>query len=232
MQIIIPVWFYGFDSAMYFISSMIGFLLAFYFHRIYSLSSEKRHMYLYLGFLLLSIGLLSLSITSVFSYIVFKNCRPACALGLIDDAFSLEDFAYLLYFGLSIAAYTLFIFAYRFEEFKLSKYLILLFFGYLILVAAALPIKKDYRLWDDYHEFFHLTALIMMIFIVFKNIVNYIEKKSLNCLLVTISFAFIFLFHLFHLFSFLSGWMYVFAHISMLTGFSVLLYMVSRVKKK
>src|SRR3989338_7277407 len=101
MYIIIPVWFYGFDSAMYFISSIVGFLLSFYFYKIYSFSSDKKHSYLYLGFLFLSIWLLSLSITDMYSYIAFSNCRASCVLGIIDNVFSLEDFAYLVYFGLS-----------------------------------------------------------------------------------------------------------------------------------
>ncbi len=232
MHILIPVWFYGFDSVMYIISSLIGFLLSFYFYKIHSLSSEKRHMNLYLGFLVLSLGLFSLSITYVFSYMIFKSCPDSCTLGLIDNAFSLEDFSYFVYFGLSISAYALFIFAYKPKDFQFSRIFTFLFIGYLILTLILLPTKQSQRLWYSYHEYFHLTALLMMIFVSFRNIVNYIEKKSLNSLLVAASFSFISLFHLLHLFSFISGWIYVFAHISILIGFTSLLFMVLRVKNK
>lgn len=121
--IIIPIWFYGFDALMYLISSMIGFLISFYFHKIYSLSSEKRHMYLYLGFLLLSFGLLNLSITDMISYTTFWQCLRPCTLGILDQVFDIIDFSYFLYFGLSILAYTLFMLAYIPKN---SRYLICL----------------------------------------------------------------------------------------------------------
>jgi hypothetical protein len=231
MHFTIPVWFFGFDSAMYFLSSLIGFFVSFYFHKIYSLSSHKRHMYLYLGFLLLSVGLLGLSITSMFSYLVFNNCHEACVLGLADEAFSLEDFSYFTYFGLSIAAYILFMITYKPENFKFSKLIIFGFLIYMIALFVFLPTQESHVVWYSYHEHFHLTALLMIIFVTFRNAVNYNEKRSSNSLLVTISFGFLALFHLFHLFSPLSEWMYVFAHISMLTGFSCLLFMLLRLKK-
>jgi len=231
MHIIIPVWFYGFDSAMYFVSSIVGFLLSFYFYKIYSLSSDKKHSYLYLGFLLLSIGLLSLAITDLYSYIAFSNCHASCILGIIDDVFSLEDFAYLAYFGLSLMAYILFILAYGSESPKFSKGMLLFFVLYVILIAKFVPISGECNVWESYHGYFHLTSMIMLIFVSFRNVANYFEKKSLNSLLVMNAFIFISLFHVFHLFVFISGWMYVFAHISMLIGFSSLLLMVLRLKK-
>ncbi len=231
MNIIIPVWFYGFDSVMYLISAMIGFLLSFYFYKIYSLSSEKTHLYLYLGFLLLSTGLLSLSVADMYSYLNFINCHNACTLGLLDNVFDLEDFAYFVYFGLSLFAYGLFILAYIPQGLKLSKNFVLLSMVFLFLIASILLIRAGNVLWYSYHEYFHITALLMMVFITFRTIVNYSENKGLNSFLVVVSFSFISLFHLLHLFSFISGWMYVFAHISMLIGFGSLLFMVLRVKK-
>jgi len=231
MHILIPVWFHGFDSIMYFISSIIGFILSFYFYKIYSISNEKRHLYLYLGFLFLSMGLLILSITNLFSYIALSNCRNSCLLGITDNVFSFEDFSYLTYFGLSLFAYVMFLFAYRIKEFKFSKFFIIGFLAYLIVISILLPFNEEPRVWHSYHEYFHLVSLIMMGFLSFRNIINYIEKKSLGSLLVMVAFFFIFLFHLFHIFSFISGWMYILAHISMMTGFSALLLMVLRVKK-
>ena len=167
----------------------------------------------------------------MFSYITFRSCHRTCILGLTDNVFSLEDFSYLTYFGLSISAYILFILAYKPENFKFSSFFIIGFLIYLALIALSLPTEREGRVWYTYHEYFHLTAMIMIIFITFRNILNYAEKKNLNSFLVMVSFGLISLFHLFHLFSFVSGWMYVFAHISILIGFSSLLFMVLRVKK-
>lgn len=236
MPIIIPVWFYGFDSVMYFISSMVGFLLSFYFHKIYSLSSEKKHMYLYFGFLLLSFGLLSLSMTSIYSYTTFWQCRGyPCVLGMLDQAFGLEDFAYLLYFGLSILAYTLFMLAYIPKNFKMPSLPIYIFLIYFFIIFITLPIENGQVDVSSYNGFFNLTAFLMLVFVSFMNLANFSENKGLNPFLVTASFIFISLFHLFHLFSFVSGWVYVLAHVAMLISFTSLLSMVIgivRVKSK
>ncbi|VVB59639.1 Uncharacterised protein [uncultured archaeon] len=226
MQLVIPEWFYGFDSAMYLISSMVGFLLSFYFYKMFSISSERRHMYLHLGFLLLSIGLLSLSITNMFSYTAYGICMKSqgqCTLGILDDAFTLEDFSYLIYLGLSVFAYTLFILAYSGEYISLPRAFVPGFVGYVVLVAASLPILVGKDLWLFYGEYFHLAALMMLLFVSFRSFINYAETKNPNARLVAFSFVSISLFHLFHIFAFLGGWMYVFAHIFMLTGFMGLL---------
>ena len=233
MAILIPVWFYGFDAVMYLISSMVGFILSFYFHKLFSLSSEKRHMYLYLGFLLLSFGLLSLTITDMVSYTTFWQCRPPfpCTLGILDQAFGIEDFSYFLYFGLSILAFTLFMMAYTPKNFKIPNLPTYVFLLYFLVIFITLPLSNGNITWNAYHQFFHLTAFLMLIFVSFMNLVNFAENKKLNPFLVTMAFTFQSLFHLLHLFSFISGWLYVFAHVSMLIGFSLLLYVVVRVKK-
>ncbi len=232
-MIIIPAWFYGFDAAMYFISALIGFLLSFYFHRIFSISSEKTHMYLHLGFLILSIGLLSLSISDMFSYSAYCNChatfRP-CILSILDNVFSFDDYAYLAYFGLSLIAYFLFILAYSKEYFNFSRTFLLALAGYLLVILFFVTMKEDIVLWYSYNGCFHLTAFMMLAFVSFKNIVNYAETKRLNSYLVAFSFSMISLFHLMHIFASLSGWVYVLGHIFLLTGFISLLSLVLHIR--
>jgi hypothetical protein len=193
-------------------------------------------MYLYLGFLLLSFGLLSLSITSIYSYTTFWRCRERpCVLGMLDQAFGLEAFSYLLYFGLTILAYTLFMLAYIPKNFKMPSLPIYVFLIYFFIIFITLPMESREVDWFSYHGFFHLTAFLMLVFVSFMNIANFSENKSLNPLLVTAAFIFLSLFDLLHLFSFISEWMYVFAHVSMLISFTLLLSVVIgivRVKSK
>ena len=216
------------------VDAVIGFLLSFYFRKIFSISSEKRQMYLHLGFLFLSIGLLTLSIANAFTYFAYSTCQvsfPACTFGLLDDAFSLEDFSYFAYFGLSILAYLLFLLAYSNEYLKFSRFFVPAFAGYLLMIVALISSKGGSILWYSYHEYFNLTALILLVFVSFKNLAHYVEMKSLNSLLVAVSFSFFALYHLCHLFSFIGG-TYVLAHVFMLLGFIALLLMVIRVNKK
>jgi len=228
---IIPIWFYGFDSLMYLIVSAIGFLLSFNFYRIYKLSLEEKHIYLYFGFMLLSVGFLILSIINTFSYLSFIKCRPLCSLGLLDEIFSIEDFSYFMFFGLSLISYIMFLFVYGTRDFKISKILILAFVAYLLIIISLEILENTHKLWYSYHEYFHLISLVMMIFISFKIFINYYNNRDINSFLVLFSFIFILLFHLFLLFSFMNEWIYVFAHISLLIGFSLLLIMILKVKK-
>ena len=228
---LIPLWFYGFDSFMYLIVSLVGFVLSFNFFRIYKLSLKEKHIYLYLAFMLLSVGFLILSITNTLSYFSFGKCRPLCSLGLLDEIFSVEDLSYFLFFGLSLVSYIMFLFVYGIKDFKISKILVLMFILYL-LVAIGLEISEDaYNLWYSYYEYFHLISFIMTAFISFKIFMNYQQKKKINSLLVLFSFILISFFHFFLLFSFVNEWIYVLAHISLLIGFSLFLIMVFRVKK-
>jgi len=232
IPIIIPIWFYGFDAVMYMISSLIGFLLSFYFHKIYSISSEKRHLYLFWGFLILSFGLLNLSIIDAYSYTTFWQCKPLCNLGILDQTFDIGSFSYFLYFGLSIIAYALLMMAYIPQKFKIPNLPIWLLSIYFLVILITLPLRSGEIVWYSYSIFFDLIAFLMMIFISFINFINFNENKSIEPLIVTMSFFFLSLFHLIHIFSSISGWMYVYAHVSMLISFILLLSVVIKVKKK
>ena len=230
MEVSIPAWFYGLDSIMYFVASIIGFLLTFYFYRIYALSSQKNHQYVYLAFLILSLGFSVLTVSSLYGYIKFITCEGVCSLQSLDLAFSFEDFSYLTYFGFSLTAYVMLIFAYLDENIKFSKLFILLFLVYLVFIAGFLTIKRSFHVWYAYSEYFHLTSLVMMIFVLFRTFVNYNSEKSASSFLVMFSFLLLAVFHLFYLFSFINEF-YVFAHVSLLSAFFVLLVMTFRVKR-
>lgn len=231
MEVAIPLWFYGFGSVMYFLSSTIGFLISFYFYRIYHLSSNKQHQYLYTGFLVLAMGLSILAITNVYSYINFKTCTTICSLGALDKVFSLEDFAYFMYFGFSLTAYSLIISAYNHEFPKFSKMFLFLFLAYLILISASLTLRRHYRVWYSFSEYFHLTSLVMMMFVAFRAFINYTNEKSGSSFLVMNSFIFIAAFHLLSLLSFVKE-LYIMAHFTLIAGFFLLLFMVLTVRKK
>jgi hypothetical protein len=233
MNVIIPLWFYGFDSVMYILSSMVGFVLSFFFYNIHSLTKENRHKYLYTGFLLLSIGLLSIGVGSAYSYVSFKKCVSLCSLGLMDNVFSIEDFSYFIYFAFSMIAYLMFILTYKDEKIKKStNLLIAVFIGITIFILGFMFINRNYQFWYSYSQYFHMSALILIGFVVFRTTVNYYDKRSTSTMLVMLSFIFIFLFHLLYLFSFVTAWPYAVSHFSLLFGFSTLLVMLLKANKK
>lgn len=230
MEVDVPVWFYGLDSTIYFLSFVIGLFLTMYFHRIHALSSEKRHQYLYIGFLILSLGFSVLAVGSLYGYAKFLTCEGDCSLQSFDTAFSFEDFSYLAYFGFSIAGYVMLIFAYSDENVKFMKIFVISFLAYLIIMGVFLTVKRSFRVWYSYGEYFHLTSLVMMMFILFRTFVNYTGGKSTNSFLVMFSFLLMSGFHFFYLFTFISEF-YVLAHAFLMGAFVILLVMTLRVKK-
>jgi hypothetical protein len=226
----IPVWFYGFDAIMYFVSAIVGLLLSFYLYKIYSLSSERRHLYLFAGFLIISTALLCLSVSDAYSYISFWQCRPMCVLGILNQAFNVSSLAYFAYFGLSLMAYSLFMIAYLPKNFKLPNLPFWLLSAYFFVILVSLPFNNGMMSWQSYSGFFDLIAFLMLIFVSFMNVLNYDQNRNMDSLLVTGSFFLLSLFHVVHIFSQLNEWMYVLAHLSLLASFSVLLFVMVKVK--
>jgi magnesium-transporting ATPase (P-type) len=122
--------------------------------------------------------------------------------------------------------------AYTPQRFKIPNLPIWLLSIYFLVVLVTLPLERGEVVWYSYSIFFDLIAFLMLVFVFFMNAINFNENKSAEPFLVTMAFVFLSLFHLIHIFSSLSGWMYVFAHISMIISFLLLLSVVVKVKKK
>lgn len=230
MHLPIPPWFYGFDSLMYLISALIGFFISYNSYKLYSITRNKSHFYLHFGFILLSLGLFMVSLVSAFSYISFKACSTNCELGLFDLTVGIEDFGYILYFGLSIVGYSLLMLAYTFEKIKIPKYIltfVLLFSA--LLIIAAVP-SSQLLIYDTYDQYFHLLSFLIVGYILFEILIHFSESKNITSLLVVLGFSGIFVFHILQFFAYFTYWLYVFAHISLIVGYLSLLAMLIKVK--
>lgn len=204
MNVIVPPWFFGFDSLMYILSAVIGFLVSFYAFKLYSVTSKKSHFYLYASFAILGMGLLILGITTVFSISVSK------ASMFRDDSSWVDDFGFWIYYASSIFAYGLLVTMYLPEKLKFPIFL---------------------PLWDVGFPYFHVLALFLLSYVVFKSALNYALSRKQNSFLVLLAFAFIGAYHLLSLFTSLNALVYVFAQLSLLSGFVSLLIMLRKVNK-
>jgi hypothetical protein len=184
------------------------------------------------GFLILSSALMCLSLIDAYSYISFWECGPRCTLGILIQDFNLSSLAYFTYFGMSLIAYSLFMISYLPAKFKLPNLPLWLLCAYFFIIFVSLPITNGIMSWQSYSGFFDIIAFLMLLFVSFVNILNYDEKRSLDSMLVTASFVMLSLFHVIHIFSQLNGWMYVLSHISLLASFSLLLFVMIKVKGK
>jgi len=209
MHLLIPAWFYGFDSAMYLVSAIIGFLVSFYAFRLFELTQKKFHFYLYLGFTVLSMGLLTIAITS--GYVYLDYFRTGQYIGS-DPYSSVDDFGYWIYYAASLVGYALLTMIYLPEK---AKFLPLL-----------IPV------WTKGFPYFQILSFFLLSYITFRSVINFVKKKNLNTFLVFLAFGGIALYHLLLFFTFFGKIIYVVAHFSLLAGFVSLLIMLLRVRKK
>ncbi|MFH1420345.1 MAG: hypothetical protein ABIG30_00025 [Candidatus Aenigmatarchaeota archaeon] len=198
----------GLDSIVYAICTIISFFMSVYIFKIYKLSSEKSHLYLYYGFLILTVGLFMLSAATIFNFFSMYINGFACNNSLIDMAFSSEDMAYSLYYVASIIAYIIFAFSYT--PSKHSQHTILPMF-------FLLPF------WYTGFKAFHVISLFVIFYIILRSMTNFIVEKNSGSLLVSTSFSLIGLYHFFFLLIDFSNIFYVLAHLSLLFGFLALL---------
>ena len=222
MQVLIPVRFYGFDSIMYIASAIIGFFVSYYAYRLFDISSKKSHFYFFMSFTILSMALMVIGITSGLAYLnyfIYHTTPP-----LLDALAYVDDFGYWIYYIASFAAYCLLAYTYLPER---VKFPILIPFWY-----SAFP-------------YFNVISLFLLSYITFRCLINYVTKRTLNSLLVALAFTGIILYHFFLLFtsistivyltsnfSFILGkFLFILAHLSLMTGFLSLLAMLIRVNR-
>lgn len=204
MNVLVPSWFFGFDSVMYLLSSAIGFLVSFHAFKLYSMTSKKSHFYLYASFALLGMGLLMVGVTTLFSLFISK------ASVLSDTVSWVDDFGFWIYYIASVFAYGLLVMMYLPEKLRFPIFL---------------------PFWESGFPYFQVLSLFLLSYVIFKSAANFALNKNSNALLVMSSFTLIGIYHLLSLFTSLDYIIYVFAQLSLLSGFVCLLLMLTRVNK-
>ena len=212
-EILIPVWFFGLDTIFYIISLLIGLATAFYAYKVYVITGKRQHFYLFMGFTILSIGLLSLTLTSSYVYIVV-NTIPNATREVYNTFFDIIDFGFIIYYIISIVAYAFLIMMYLPEERKKR------------------PIFSILPWWFVLFPFFHLLSVLMMAFVVFRSFINWSHKKTKSGFAVFMAFSGIGLFHLMSFFTFVFAMFYVLSNIFLVLGFLGLLVVLVRVSRR
>lgn len=216
MDIWFPYSFLGFDSGIYLVAAIIGFILAYYAFRTHQMTSNKSHFYLYLGFAILSMGLMILSMTSFYTFINYKvlcATPEACYTAVFDSTLDIRDFGYWIYYISSVVAYCLFALMYipKFKE-KLPAFSILFWW-------AAFP-------------YFHLLSFFIISYVIFRSMINYVTRRNSSSLLVFLTFLFMGIFHVLLLLAPYGKIIYAGAHIILLIGFISLLAVLIRINRK
>lgn len=213
--VLVPYSFLGFDTIVYLIAAIIGFMVAYNASRIYEISSKRSHMYLCHGFTVLSIGFLILAVSSGYTYVNMKFSNEFTELSLFQPAFDVYDFGYWVYYGASVVAYLMLIMMY--------------------LPGTARSDKKLFFIlpyWFVFFPFFHLISIFLISYVAFKSAANYFEKRSRGPFFVMAAFFSIALFHFLMLFASFSKIVYVAAHAFLILGSLSLLMVLTRAGRK
>lgn len=201
---LVPSWFYLFSGLAYLLVGGISLFISYFSFKLFNITSLKFHKLLSLSFLLIGIAFGILSATSFYTY---QNSES-----LNTSIFNLNTNAYKIYYILSLIAY-------------------------LFLLMVVLP-KKDTKLyafvplWFISSQEFHLAALLFLIYIAIKSVLNFFKVRSEEAFLVMFAFLTITLFHVFLLLMPFGIELYLFAHTFLVAGFLSLLIMLIRVTRK
>lgn len=210
VKVLIPLWFFGYDALFYIAALLIGLATAFYAYKVYSLTGKRQHFFLFMGFAVLSVGFLSLVLTSI--YIFLQISTPGFVV--YNTTFDIMDFGFIMYYLISVVAYCFFIFMYLPEEKK------------------KLPIFSIIPWWFVLFPFFHLLATLMLAFVVFRSFINWNQKKTRSGFAVFAAFSGIGLFHLLSFFTFLFAMFYIIGSVCLILGFLSLLIVLVRVSRR
>ncbi len=204
----IPVRFYGYDTIIYLVCAIIGFMIAYNALKLYHTTRSKNHQDLYRGFVILSAGLLTLALTTGYVYLKYFVYNY---VSYFDTLFGVDDLGFWIYLTTSLVAYLFFVKMYSIDH------------GEKLLFTVILT--------SNYFVYFNAVLFLLIAYVAFRSISNYFMSKSQNKLLVMIAFSSMALYHGLLMFSVFSKLIYVLANLFLLGGFVALLVMLMKVNK-
>ncbi len=198
------------------VSSFISIFVGYQASKGYRASSAKGFLFLYLGFIVLGVGIFLRAITAVFLALVKRTAET-----LPSSLVSLSNVAGIIFTLTQLAAYSLFIAMYAFQAKSLGQRDLEV--GGLVL-AAVFPIGRLF-----YIPALELLAIAMLGFVAVSSLVHWLHQRNLDSLLVFLGFSLMLLSHLLFLFIIVDEVLLFFGQLVQLAGFMCLLIMLVRV---
>lgn len=230
MAILIPIWFFEFSFAMHFLATVIGIFLSYFSFKLFRYTRKRIHLFLSLAFIFITIGFAILAISNVASLFHFENCETGCTVNSLEPVFNWIVFGNYGYYVTSLIGYFLFVFSY-FEIGKKRKKL----FTFLQVISTTFffrpPPQVLYPFEPRFFQPFHAISAIILLAIVLQTFSIYKKTKLKLSLIVALAFVAILFYHVLMFAIPFSPIFFALAHISLLVGFSSLLYMLIKVNK-
>jgi hypothetical protein len=200
------------------VSAFISILIGYYASKAYKASSSKGLLFLYLGFIILGLGIFLRTITATYFVLVNRvtDTAPSSLVGL-------SNVAGLVFTVTQLVAYGLFIATYAYQAKGLSQKGIELS-GF--SAAAVFPVARLF-----YIPSLEIIAIVMLGFVALSTLINWLHQKTLNSALVLAGFSLMFFSHILFLFMIFEEGFLFFGQLSQLAGFICLLLMLVKVNK-
>jgi hypothetical protein len=241
---------------MYFLSSVVAFLVSYFSFRLYRYSGSRQHLFLSAAFAFITFGLAILTIGNAVSYFNFDECKPNCKIDPTDATYMwirLGNYGYYLTSTIGYALLALSYFKINFKGSMRSKLknkikdnirlknkrfiLTVLALPLLTMLPAfditiVLPQQQTFVLFpfvNPYFQTFHIISSIFLAYIVLQVLPNYLKNKSKLSLLVLLSFLSILFYHVLMFAVAMHPICFALAHFSLLAGFGLLLLMLVKV---
>ncbi len=210
----VPEWLFVFDSIIYIFSTMIGFVTASQLLKIYKFTSQKSHLSLYFGLVILSMAFLVLGMVSIYGYLNFKeSCKTDCNTDIFSsEIVDVYDLGQWVYYLTSLVAYT-------------------------VILTVYLPQKEQFPvviplMWSIGFRSFHLLSLFLLSYVIFRTVSNFFDGKNIFRFLIMVSFLALGGYHALLFFVSFNKIIYVLAHLSLLISFLSLMLMIFQVRRK
>ena len=212
----IPTWFFGANAGLEFLAMIASILIMYFAYRSYKLSSQRKFFYLGLAFFFIGISFFARTITHLLFYIFGANSLLTSFLQHINYGSPFYMLITLLGYLIILAVITK-----MFDRYSLLMIFLLALAG---IMFSANPL-----------QLFHIFSLIILFFILWKQLENYFQTRNANALLVFTAFLLMLVGHtLFITISYIKieYVFYILAHVFQLLGYGALLLAMLRVWSK
>ncbi|MBI4010401.1 MAG: hypothetical protein HY361_04420 [Candidatus Aenigmarchaeota archaeon] len=231
MAVLIPIWFYVFSSLTYVLAAVVGNLLTYFAFKLYNFTGKREQKFLAYAMGFITLGFIILSAANVYGYFNFQHCFPVCQFDVTDPNYTLVIKAgnYAYYFT-SLIGYILLSMTYL-KSIKIDK-----FFGIMPLNIAVFVQTLNngflYPFDNLVFQLFHLIAIVILAYINFNTITNYLVLKTKNSFPVMLGFLFIGSYHFLMALTPFKPIIFAAAHLSLLAGLVSLLWMLVQVNRR
>ena len=214
----VPHWFFGYNVLLEMLFFAITLLVGAYALKIYQISSQRQSKLFGISFLMISA---SYFIQSVLNFASGYSMAGGCNMQTMSSMHTLNIagiYAHMLFFTVGLV--TLAYMTLRIKDLK----------AYFLFVAIAVGtlLASSTKLY-----FFYIISSILLIYISFFYLRNYLQSRKANALIVFIGFLFLLFAKIHFIFSINHGAFYVAGHLLEFVAYAlILINLISVIRKK